>query len=69
MRTFLRGCLCYIQVKPSRRDTTIVVDWNNVEGCMVPVIICKGHVGHRRELIDICATNDLGEVSRQSVTC
>ncbi|TFY51302.1 hypothetical protein EVJ58_g10639 [Rhodofomes roseus] len=49
-------------VKPSRRDTTTIVDWNDVEGCMVPVIICKGHVGHKRELIDVCATNDLGEV-------
>ncbi|KAH9930212.1 uncharacterized protein B0H18DRAFT_993754 [Fomitopsis serialis] len=52
-------------VKPSRRDTTTIVDWNEVEGCMVPVIICKGHVGHRRELIDICATNDLGETALQ----
>ncbi|KAH9832546.1 uncharacterized protein C8Q71DRAFT_258205 [Rhodofomes roseus] len=52
-------------VKPSRRDTTTIVDWNDVEGCMVPVIICKGHVGHKRELIDVCATNDLGETALQ----
>ncbi|EPT02944.1 hypothetical protein FOMPIDRAFT_101265 [Fomitopsis schrenkii] len=52
-------------VKPSRRDTTTIVDWGDVEGCMVPVIICKGHVDHRRELIDICTTNELGETALQ----
>lgn len=60
-------CSPPVQVKPSRRDTTTIVDWDNIEGCMAPVIICKGHVNHRRELIDICTTNELGEVGQALV--
>ncbi|KAI0923517.1 hypothetical protein AcV5_009037 [Taiwanofungus camphoratus] len=49
-------------VKHSRRDTTTMVDFKDDSGCMVPLIICKGHIGHRRHLYDICETNELGEV-------
>lgn len=52
-----------LQVRQSRRDTTTIVEFNDISGCMTPVVICKGHIGHKRELFDICATNELGEVS------
>lgn len=39
-----------------------MVDFKDDSGCMVPLIICKGHIGHRRHLYDICETNELGEV-------
>jgi len=52
-------------VKASKRDTTTLVDFNEHSGCMVPLIICKGHVVHRRELHEICETNELGETALQ----
>ncbi|KAH9945765.1 hypothetical protein B0H21DRAFT_860461 [Amylocystis lapponica] len=52
-------------VKASRRDTTTIVDFNDDAGCMVPIVICKGHTGHRREVHDICETNELGETALQ----
>lgn len=55
-----------LQVKASRRDTTTMVDFNDDTGCMVPLIICKGHTNHRRELYEICDTNEFGEVSHFS---
>ncbi|OCH85881.1 hypothetical protein OBBRIDRAFT_890870 [Obba rivulosa] len=53
------------QVKASRRDTTTMVDFNDDTGCMVPLIICKGHTNHRRELYEICDTNEFGETALQ----
>lgn len=52
-------------VRQSRRDTTTIVEFNDISGCMTPVVICKGHIGHKRELFDICATNELGETALQ----
>ena len=50
------------QVKHSRREAATTVDWKGMTGQMVPSVICKGHIGHKRQLFDICDTNDLGEV-------
>ncbi|KAH9893367.1 hypothetical protein C8Q73DRAFT_696721 [Cubamyces lactineus] len=52
-------------VKHSRRETATTVDWKGHTGQMVPSVICKGHIGHKRQLFDICDTNDLGESSLQ----
>ncbi|CCM01335.1 uncharacterized protein FIBRA_03384 [Fibroporia radiculosa] len=52
-------------VKHSRRETTTAIDFLDATGCMSPVVICKGHIGHRRELFDICETNELGETALQ----
>ncbi|KAI0675865.1 hypothetical protein C8Q78DRAFT_353648 [Trametes maxima] len=52
-------------VKASRRESATTVDWKGHAGQMVPTIICKGHAGHKRQLFDICDTNDLGETSLQ----
>ncbi|KAI0364362.1 hypothetical protein BV20DRAFT_1125672 [Pilatotrama ljubarskyi] len=52
-------------VKSSRREAATVVDWKGNAGQMVPSVICKGHVGHKRQLHDICDTNDLGETALQ----
>ncbi|TCD67928.1 putative PHD type zinc finger protein with BAH domain-containing protein [Steccherinum ochraceum] len=52
-------------VKASRRDTTIMVDFKEASGCMVPVVTCKGHPPHRREMFGICEVNELGETALQ----
>ncbi|GBE86744.1 hypothetical protein SCP_0906250 [Sparassis crispa] len=52
-------------VKASRRDSTTIVEFKDHSGCMVPLIICKGHIGHRRELHEICETNEFGETALQ----
>ncbi|KAJ8473751.1 hypothetical protein ONZ51_g7685 [Trametes cubensis] len=52
-------------VKHSRRETATTVEWKGNTGQMVPSVICKGHIGHKRQLFDICDTNDLGETSLQ----
>lgn len=38
------------------------MDWKGHVGQMVPSVICKGHIGHKRQLYDICDTNETGEV-------
>ncbi|PCH36401.1 hypothetical protein WOLCODRAFT_81894 [Wolfiporia cocos MD-104 SS10] len=53
------------EVKHSRRESTTMVEFKDSTGCMVPAVICKGHIGHRRELYDICDTNELGETALQ----
>lgn len=50
------------QAKNSRREGTPMVDFKGQSGHMVPSIICKGHVNTKRQMYDICDTNDAGEV-------
>ncbi|OSD04730.1 hypothetical protein PYCCODRAFT_1433065 [Trametes coccinea BRFM310] len=52
-------------VKHSRREAATTVDWKGNVGQMVPSVVCKGHVGHKRQMYDICDTNDLGESALQ----
>ncbi|KAH9851909.1 hypothetical protein C2E23DRAFT_869052 [Lenzites betulinus] len=52
-------------IKNSRREPATSVEWKGLAGQMVPAVICKGHVGHKRQLFDICDTNDLGETALQ----
>ncbi|OBZ73631.1 Lid2 complex component snt2 [Grifola frondosa] len=52
-------------VKASKRDTTTIVEFKDRTGQMVPVVICKGHVSHRRTLYDLCDTNEFGETALQ----
>ncbi|KZT07232.1 uncharacterized protein LAESUDRAFT_758638 [Laetiporus sulphureus 93-53] len=52
-------------VKHSKRETTTMVEFKDSAGCMVPVVICKGHMGYKREVFDLCETNELGETSLQ----
>ncbi|KAL1941284.1 hypothetical protein VTO73DRAFT_7496 [Trametes versicolor] len=52
-------------VKNSRREIATTVDWKGHTGQMVPSVICKGHIGHKRQLYDICDTNEVGETALQ----
>ncbi|THG98485.1 hypothetical protein EW026_g3722 [Hermanssonia centrifuga] len=52
-------------VKSSRRETTIVIDFKDGSGCMVPLVTCKGHPVHRRQTYGICETNDAGDTALQ----
>ncbi|KAI0071159.1 hypothetical protein K474DRAFT_1712701 [Panus rudis PR-1116 ss-1] len=52
-------------VKSNRRDSTTVIDFREYNGCMVPVVTCKGHPAHRRETYDMCDANDTGETALQ----
>ncbi|KAM5536579.1 hypothetical protein V8D89_009674 [Ganoderma adspersum] len=53
------------QAKNSRREGTPTVDFKGQSGLMVPSVICKGHVNAKRQVYDICDTNDAGETTIQ----
>lgn len=52
-------------VKASRRDMTTVIEFKEVTGQMIPQVTCKGHPSHRRETLDLCETNEVGETAMQ----
>jgi len=52
-------------VKSSRRDTTTVTSFKGESGCMNPIVCCKEHDRSRRDIYDICETNDVGETALQ----
>lgn len=54
--------LLFTQAKNMRREGTPAVDFKGQSGLMVPSVICKGHISHKRQVYDICDTNDAGEV-------
>jgi hypothetical protein len=51
-----------MQVKSSRRDTTTTTTFKGETGCMNPIISCKDHDRSKRDVYDICETNEGGEV-------
>ncbi|KAI0738659.1 hypothetical protein C8Q80DRAFT_255981 [Daedaleopsis nitida] len=53
------------QAKSVRRESAAVVEFKGQTGVMVPAVICKGHVGLRRQLHDLCETTDSGETALQ----
>ncbi|TBU61777.1 hypothetical protein BD310DRAFT_919862 [Dichomitus squalens] len=53
------------QVKSRCRETTPTVEFKGQAGLLVPVVVCKSHVGHKRQIYDICETNDAGETTLQ----
>ena len=57
------------QVKSSRREAAAAVEFKGHTGVMVPSVVCKGHVGHKRQLYDICDTNEMGEVRLTTLSC
>jgi len=52
-------------VKSSRRDTTIITTFKEESGCMNAIISCKDHDHSRRDIYDICETNEGGETALQ----
>lgn len=50
------------QAKNHRREAVATVEFKGQTGVMVPSVICKAHVGHKRQLHDICETNEAGSV-------
>ena len=58
---------CGLQAKSSRREAHPTVEFKGTTGVMVPSVICKGHVGHKRQLHDICEMTDSGEVRQLSL--
>ncbi|KAJ3528710.1 hypothetical protein NM688_g7960 [Phlebia brevispora] len=52
-------------VKSSKRDSTVIVDFKDSSGCMVPQVTCKGHPVHRRQTYGLCETNSEGETALQ----
>lgn len=50
------------QVKSSRREHTHMVTFKRVTGVMNAVMFCKEHPSYKRDVYDICATNEVGEV-------
>ncbi|RPD53362.1 hypothetical protein L227DRAFT_581377 [Lentinus tigrinus ALCF2SS1-6] len=53
------------QAKSSRREAHPTVEFKGTTGVMVPSVICKGHVGHKRQLHDICEMSESGETALQ----
>ena len=51
-----------MKVKSTRRDVTNIVTFKRETGCMNAIICCKEHSSYRRDLYDLCETNDVGEV-------
>ena len=39
-----------------------MVTFKRVTGAMNAVVFCKEHPSYKRDVYDICATNDVGEV-------
>ncbi|TFK71677.1 hypothetical protein BDN72DRAFT_957959 [Pluteus cervinus] len=52
-------------VKSSRRELTTMISFNGETGCMNPIVSCKDHDHSRREIYDMCDTNDGGETALQ----
>ncbi|TFY78651.1 hypothetical protein EWM64_g5362 [Hericium alpestre] len=52
-------------IKNVRRDPSTTVNWNGTIGSMHPVVRCKHHDANKRQLIDICEINDLGDTALQ----
>lgn len=52
----------FLQVKLNRRDSTIMVNFKGESGCMVALICCKEHDRSKRDMYDICETDEGGEV-------
>ena len=50
------------QVKSSRRDTTTTTTFKGESGCMNAIVSCKDHDHSKRDIYDICETNESGEV-------
>ncbi|KAG6908898.1 hypothetical protein DXG01_002876 [Tephrocybe rancida] len=55
----------WVTVKSSRRETTIMTTFKGETGCMNAVISCKDHDHSRRDIYDICETNEGGETALQ----
>ncbi|PPQ64354.1 hypothetical protein CVT24_008423 [Panaeolus cyanescens] len=52
-------------VKSSRRDTTITTTFKGESGCMNAIVSCKDHDRNKRDIYDICETNEGGETALQ----
>jgi hypothetical protein len=52
-------------VKSSRRDTTIITTFKGESGCMNAIVSCKEHDHSKRDIYDICETNEGGETALQ----
>ncbi|PPQ98048.1 hypothetical protein CVT26_003043 [Gymnopilus dilepis] len=52
-------------VKSSRRDSTITVNFKGESGCMNAIVSCKDHDHSKRDIYDICETNEGGETALQ----
>ncbi|KAF8902398.1 hypothetical protein CPB84DRAFT_1678860 [Gymnopilus junonius] len=52
-------------VKSSRRDSTITVTFKGESGCMNAIVSCKEHDHSKRDIYDICETNEGGETALQ----
>ncbi|TFK39718.1 hypothetical protein BDQ12DRAFT_697826 [Crucibulum laeve] len=52
-------------VKSSRRDTTITTTFKGETGCMNAIVSCKEHDHSKRDIYDICETNEGGETALQ----
>lgn len=53
------------QVKGSRQNMTTMVTFNDRTGCMNHIVSCKEHDRSRRELLEICETNEEGKTALQ----
>ncbi|KAF8997921.1 hypothetical protein BDQ17DRAFT_1362847 [Cyathus striatus] len=52
-------------VKSSRRDTTITTTFKGETGAMNAIVSCKDHDHSKRDIYDICETNEGGETALQ----
>jgi len=52
-------------VKSTRRDTTITTTFKGESGCMNAIVSCREHDHSRRDIYDICETNEGGETALQ----
>jgi hypothetical protein len=52
----------FLKVKSSRRDTTTTVTFKGETGCMNAIISCRDHDHSKRDIYDLCETNEGGEV-------
>lgn len=52
-------------VKSSRRDTTITTTFKGEAGCMNAIVSCKDHDRSKRDIYDICETDEGGETALQ----
>ncbi|KAF8159372.1 hypothetical protein B0H34DRAFT_654907 [Crassisporium funariophilum] len=52
-------------VKSSRRDTTITTTFKGETGCMNAIVSCVDHDHSKRDIYDICETNEGGETALQ----
>ncbi|KAI0730597.1 hypothetical protein C8Q76DRAFT_832983 [Earliella scabrosa] len=54
------------QVRPRPlRDVLTTVEFKGQTGVLAPSVICKSHIGHKRQLHDICEMNEAGETALQ----